>query len=66
MKTQSMVGCQLNVTVVQRINIEWTFQMPMQCQETIKDVALLFLDGDKEEGIPRLQPPMFLDERGRT
>ena len=66
MKTQDMVGGQVNDTLVQRTNVDWSFPMPIQCLEAIKDVALLYLDGDKETGIPRHQPPVFLDERGRT
>ena len=64
MKTQDMVGVgQVNDTLVQRTNVDWSFPMPIQCLETIKDVALLYLDGDKETEIPRHQPPVFLDER---
>ena len=40
--------------------------MPIRCPETIRDVSLLYLDGDKETGIPRHQPSILLDERGCT
>ena len=41
--------------------------MPIQCEETIKDVASLYLDGDKKDaGLPRHRMPVFLDERGRA
>ena len=43
MKTQPMVGDQSNNTLVQRTNVDWSFPMPLQCQETIKDVATLYL-----------------------
>ena len=66
MKTQDIVGGQVNDTLVQRTNVDWSFPMPIQCPETIKDVALLYLDGGKETGIPHHQPPVFLDERGCT
>ena len=46
MNTQSKAGGQLNETLVQRTNVDWCFLMPMQCEETIKDVATLYIDGD--------------------
>ena len=60
MKTQSMVEGQLNDTLVQRRNVDWSFPMPLQCQETIKDVATLYLEGDKDTGLLRHQLPVFL------
>ena len=55
MKTQSIVGGQSNDTLVQRTNVDWSFPMPLQCQETIKDVATLYLEGDKDAGLLRHQ-----------
>lgn len=40
--------------------------MPMECEETVKDVAALYLDGDNDVGLPRHPMPVFLDERGRS
>ena len=39
--------------------------MPVQSEETVKDVATLYLDGDKDAGLPRHRMPAFLDERVR-
>ena len=55
MKTQSMVGGQSNDTLVQRTNVDWSFPMPLQCQETIKDVETLYLERDKDVGLLRHQ-----------
>ena len=35
-------------------------------QYQIKDVATLYLDGDKKTGLPCHRMPVFLDERGRA
>ena len=40
--------------------------MPLQCQETIKDVAILYFEGDKDTGLLRHQLPVFLNQRGRA
>lgn len=65
-KTQSMVGGRSNDTLVQRTNVDWSFPMPLQCQETIKDVATLYLEDDKDAGLLRHRLPVFLDQRGRA
>ena len=66
MKSQKMEEGQLNETLVERTNVDWCFPMPIQCEETIEDVASLYLDGDKDAGLPRHRMPVFLDERGRA
>ena len=66
MKTQKMEGGQLNDTLVERTNVDWCFPMPVQCEETVKDVASLYLDGDKDAGLPRHRMPVFIDARGRA
>ena len=67
MKTQKMEGGQLIDMLVERTNVDWCFpNMPVQCEETVKDVATLYLDGDKDAGLPRHRMPVFLDERGRA
>ena len=58
-----MEGGQLNDTLVGRTNVDWCFPMPVQREETVKDVASLYLDGDKDVGLPCHQMPVFLDER---
>ena len=40
--------------------------MVNQCEETIKEVAALYIDGDKELGLRSHQVPVFLDGRGRA
>ena len=64
-KSQKMEGGQLNETLVERTNVDWCFPMPIQCEDH-KDVASLYLDGDKEAGLPSHRMPVFLDERGRA
>ena len=61
-----MVGGQSNDTLVQRTNVDWSFPMPLQCQETIKDVATLHLEGDKDARLLRHQLPGFLDQSCRV
>ena len=51
MKTQSVVEGQSNDTLVQRTNVDWSFPRPLQCQETIEDLATLYLEGDKDAGL---------------
>ena len=51
---------------MQRTNVDWCFPMPIQCEETIKDVATLYIDGDKSVGLGRHQVPVFTDEKGRA
>ena len=63
MGSQTMPGGQLNDTLVQRTNIDWCFPMVNQCEETIKEVAALYIDGYKELGLRSHQFPVFLDER---
>ena len=65
MKTQKKEGGQLNDTLVERTNVDWCFLVPVQSEETVKDVATLYLDGDKDARLPRHRMPAFLDERGR-
>ena len=65
MGSQTMPGGQLNDTLVQRTNIDWCFPMVNQCEETIKEVAALYIDGDKELGLRSHQVPVFLDEGER-
>ena len=38
-KTQKIEGGQLNDTLVERTNVDWCFPIPVQCEETVKDVA---------------------------
>ena len=66
MNTQSKAGGQLNDTLNQRTNVDWCFPMPLQCVETIREVASLYLDGNKEIGLPRHEIQVFVDERGRA
>ena len=66
MKTQTMPGGQLNDTLVQRTNIDWCFPMANQCEETVKEVAALYLEGDKTFGLKKHQVPIFVDKRGRA
>ena len=66
MKTQTMPGGQLNDTLVQRTNIDWCFPKANQCEETIKEVAALYLDGDNSFGLKKHQIPIFVDQRGRA
>ena len=66
MNSQQFPGGQSNDTLVQRTNIDWCFPMPLNCEETIKEVAQLYLDGDKETGLAPHRVPVFLDERGRA
>ena len=44
--------------------VDWCFPMPEQCVKTHKDVDTLYLDGDKDAGLPRHRISVFLDERG--
>ena len=66
MNSQKKAGGQLNDTLVQRTNIDWCFPFPIQCRETIKEVATLYLKGDKDAGLKRHQLPLFVDQRGRA
>ena len=59
-----MDGGQNKKTLVERKNVEWCFPNPLQCHETINEVAALYLDGDAEVGLPKYQVPIFLDDRG--
>ena len=61
-----MPGGQENDTLVARTNIDWCFPFPHQCEETIKEVAKLYLKGDKDLGLKAHQLPVFVDERGRA
>lgn len=40
--------------------------MPIQCQETLKEMVPVYLEGSKERGLSRHQVPVFVDERGRA
>ena len=66
MKTQIQSGGQNNATLVERTIVDWSFPHPFQCEETIKEVAALYLNGDKEYGLSRHQVPVFVDERDRA
>ena len=48
---------------MQRTNVDWCFPMPIQYEETIKDVATLYIDGDKRVQLRRHQVPVFTDEK---
>ena len=58
MNSQQFPGGQSNDTLVQRTNINWCFPMPLNCEETIKEVAQLYLDGDKETGLAPHRVPV--------
>ena len=66
MKSQTMSGGQANNTLVQRTNIDWCFPMPSQCEHTIREVASLYVNGDKELSLSAHKIPVFIDERGRA
>ena len=66
MGSQTMSGGQLNDTLVQRTVVDWCFPMPLQCQETIKEVAALYIKGDQDAGLKPHQLPVFLDHKGRA
>ena len=66
MKSQTKSGGQQNDTLVQRMNIDWCFHIPTQCEETIKEIAQLYINGDKDLGLASHQIPVFIDHRGRA
>ena len=51
---------------MQRTNVDWCFPMLIQCEETIKDVATLYIDSDKSVRLRRHQVPVFTDEKLRA
>lgn len=61
-----MEGGQLSDSLLERTNVDWCFPMPVHSEETVKDVATLDLDGDKDAGIPRHRMSVLFDERGRA
>ena len=66
MKSQIQPGGMNNETLVNRTVVDWCFPNPFRCQETIKEVGKMYLDGDKEYGLSKHQVPVFVDERGRA
>ena len=66
MKTQTMPEGQHNETLVARTNIDWCFPYPNQCEETLKEIAKLYLKGDKSLKLKPHRHPIFLDEKGRA
>ena len=56
----------MNDTLVKRTNIDWCFPMPNQCNETIKEIALLYLDRDDAMNLKKHQVPIFIDKKGRA
>ena len=42
MKAQKIEGGQLNDTLVEGTNVDWCFLMPVECEETVEDVATLY------------------------
>ena len=66
MKTQTMAGGMRNDTLVERSIVDWCFPHPFRCEETIKEIASLYLNGDIEYGLARHQAPVFVYERGRA
>ena len=63
---QSMPGGQHNEMLVGRTSIDWCFPYPNQCEQTLKEIAKLYLNGDKNLDLKAHRPPIFLDKRGRA
>ena len=66
MKSQSMPGGQHNDTLVGRTCIDWCFPHAPRCHETMKEIAKLYLEGNREFGLKAHRPPIFIDSRGRA
>lgn len=65
-KTQKKVGGQLNDTLEYRTNVDWVYPHPIQCRETLKHIARMYLDGDASYGLGRHRVPVLMDDRMRT
>ena len=55
-----------NDSLVNRTVIDWCFPSPSRCEETIREVGEMYLDGNTDNGLPKHQVPVFIDERGRA
>lgn len=65
MKTQQN-GNQSNEILSQRTVVDWIFPPTTNCPENdIREVAKLYLDGNKEFGLTKHLLPMFFDSKGR-
>ena len=66
MGSQTKAGGQDSDTLVGRTNLDWCFPKSTHCEETIKEIAKLYIKGDKEFDLKPHQIPVFVDERGRA
>ena len=66
MGSQTMPGGQDNETLELRTNLDWCFPKSTHCEETLKEIAHLYINGNKEFDLKPHQIPIFLDERGRA
>ena len=61
-----MPGGQHNDTLVGRTYLEWCFPYVGQCQEILKEVAELYLEGNKAKNLKPHRLPVFIDQKGRA
>ena len=64
MGTQTMPGGQNNETL--EANVDWCFPKTTHCDQTLKEIAGLYINGNKEFNLKAHQIPIFVNERGRA
>jgi len=59
-------GKQQNSTLAKRAVVDWCLPHPIACPEAIKEITMIYLDGDKEAGLKKHRPSNFVDPRQRS
>lgn len=65
-KMHKMNGGQLNESLTQRAIVDWALPHPTQCRKTIRQISLLYTNGDKDLGLKKHRSVRFFDKRERA
>ena len=59
---QEMDGGQTIEILAARAKIDWCFPPMIQCQNALRQMARLYIDGDKEAGLARHYVPVYKEK----
>lgn len=59
-------GGQSNDVLVERAIVDWTLPHPIACPSTMKEISVLYMEGDEESGLKQHRSSRFFDAKGRS
>ena len=59
-------GGQSNEVLVKRAIVDWTLPHPIACPSTMREISVLYTEGDEEFGLKKHRSSKFFDAKGRS